>query len=142
MLGGIAMRPKESELRDILDKNKVIAIVGLSPKAERDSNMVARYLQAAGYEIIPVNPAVDEVLGCKSYPTLKDIPKSVDIVDVFRRPEHTPAVAAEAAQVGAKVLWLQEGVHNQEACDLAMKAGMQVVSDLCIKVEHMRLGQQ
>ncbi len=139
MFGGIAIRPKDDELRGILRESKVIAVVGLSPKHERDSNMVARYLRNAGYEIIPVNPAVDEVLGCKAYPTLADIPKQVDIVDVFRRPEHAIAIAEEAVQTGAKVLWLQEGVHNQQACDIAMKAGMSVISDLCIKVEHQRL---
>lgn len=140
MLGVIAMRPKDDELREILRQSKVIAVVGLSPKSERDSNMVARYLQNADYEIIPVNPAVNEVLGCKAYSSLSAIPKQIDIVDVFRKPEYALAVAEEAIKIGAKVLWLQEGVHNQQACDLAMKAGMKVVADLCIKVEHQRLG--
>jgi Predicted CoA-binding protein len=107
----------------------------LSDKPDRISYMVSEAMMAKGYTIIPVNPNANEILGQKSYATLKDIPVSVDIVNVFRRPEHTPPVAEEAAAIGAKTLWLQLGIANEEAADIASAAGMNVIMDRCIKVE-------
>ena len=123
----------------ILKERRTIAVVGLSPSPERDSNSVALYLREQGYRIIPVNPAVDEVLGEKSYPSLTAIPEPVDLVDVFRRSEEVLPIAEEAVAIKAKALWLQLGVVNQEAADLARKAGLDVVMDECTAREHSRL---
>ena len=117
---------------------KTIAVVGLSPNMARPSNDVSRYLLSHGYRIIPVNPGHDEILGFKSYPSLRDIPEPVDLVDVFRRPEYTPRVARAAVDIGAKALWLQLGIVNAEAVAIAEAAGLLAVQDLCIKIEHRR----
>ncbi len=127
-------------LRRILKTNKVIAVVGLSSKPYRDSHDVAEYLKRAGYRIIPVNPNETEVLGERAYPTLLDVPERIDLVDVFRRAENTPEVARQAARVGAKVLWLQLGIVNEEAGRIAGEAGLSVIMDACLKIEHERLG--
>ncbi len=111
----------------ILTETKTIAVVGLSPNVERDSNRVSRYLKEVGYRIIPVNPAVSEVLGEKSYPDLKSIPEPVDMVDIFRRSELVGPVVDEAIEVGAKFIWMQDGVINQEAADRATAAGIPVI---------------
>ncbi|MDA1216486.1 MAG: CoA-binding protein [Chloroflexi bacterium] len=121
-----------------LKESKTIAVVGLSPKSERDSYRVARYLQEAGYRIIPVNPAVDEVLGEKSYPDLKSVPMSIDMVDVFRRSEQVPPVVDEAIQVGVKFIWMQDGVIHEEAAEKARAAGIPVVMNNCAMREHRR----
>jgi predicted CoA-binding protein len=126
-------------MRQILETAKTIAVVGLSDKPDRDSYRVAEYLQAHGYRIIPVNPTVDEVLGEKSYASVTDIPDQVDIVDVFRKPDAVLPVAQEAIDVGAGTLWLQLGVVNPAAAEMAEAAGLQVVMDRCIKIEHGRL---
>ena len=118
---------------------KTIAVVGLSSSPFRPSHGVAEYMQSRGYRIIPVNPNETEVLGERSYAALEDIPDTVDIVNVFRRPEHTPAVVESAARIGAKGVWLQEGVLNAEAQRRAKEAGLLFVQDLCILVEHRRL---
>lgn len=129
----------DDKIREILLHAKRIAIVGLSNKPDRDSYKVARYLMEAGYEIIPVNPVVDEVLGVRSVPSLDHLPDSVDVIDVFRRSEETVPVAEKAAKTGAKVFWLQLGIANEEAERIAREAGMTVVMDRCIKIEHARL---
>ena len=117
---------------------QTIAVVGLSPRAERPSYGVARYLLAQGYRIIPVNPAHEEILGLKCYPSLKAIPEPVEVVDVFRRAEHALPVAEEAVAIGARALWLQLGIMNDEAVRLAEEAGLLAVQNRCIKIEHER----
>lgn len=124
-------------IRDILTRSKVIAVVGLSSKPHRPSFGVARYLQTAGYRIIPVNPNEREVLGEKSYARLEDVPIKVDIVDVFRRSELVPPVAESAIAIGARTLWLQEGVIHEEAAARARAAGLVVVMDRCLLKEHV-----
>ena len=112
-----------------LTKSKVIAVVGLSPNTERDSHRVAKYMQEQGYRIIPVNPMVDEVLGKRSYPDLKSVPESIDMVDIFRRSETVPPVVDEAIAIGAKYIWMQDGVVNEEAANKAEDAGISVIMD-------------
>lgn len=127
------------EFKRLLQEARTIAVVGYSDKPDRDSNRVGRYLTAAGYTVYPVNPGADEIDGLKAYATLADLPEQVDIVDVFRRPEHLPEIAEAAIAAGAKALWAQLGVVNQAAAQLAADAGLDVVMDRCIKVEHARL---
>jgi predicted CoA-binding protein len=133
--------PNDQELRSILGDAKVVAVVGLSSKADRDSNSVAAYLQGKGYRIIPVNPNESEVLGERAYATLSEIPADVDIdvVDVFRRAEDTPPIAADAVARGAKVLWLQDGIVNDDARRIAEDGGMSVVMGVCIRRTDQRL---
>jgi predicted CoA-binding protein len=121
---------------DILDQYRTIAVVGLSPKPERDSHKVARFLQGQGYRIIPVNPGQKEILGERSYPALTDIPGPVEIVDVFRRSEAVAAVAEEGIQIGAKVFWMQLGIRHEEASEKLRGAGIEVIMDQCIKVVY------
>lgn len=129
--------PPREQIGDILAGAGNIAVVGLSDKTDRTSYMVAGAMQARGYRIIPVNPAVNGmILGERCYASLSDIPEPVDIVNVFRRSEYCPEVAREAVETGAKVLWLQQGVISQEAADIAEAAGMTVIMDRCIKVEE------
>jgi len=124
-------------IRRIL-RNKTIAIVGLSGNELRASNFVGRYLQRNGYNIIPVNPREPEILGLKSYGSLRDIPESVDTVDVFRAPDAAPGIAKEAVEIGASAIWFQFGVISEEAIDIAAAGGLDVVVDKCLKVEHAR----
>jgi len=131
--------PSDEELRSILGSSRVIAVVGLSSKSWRPSHEVASYLQAKGYRIIPVNPNETEVLGERAYPSLLDVPEHVDVVDVFRRSEHTPDVAREAVRMGAKVLWLQEGVIDAEAYRIASEGGLGVVMGACMMRQRERL---
>jgi predicted CoA-binding protein len=131
--------PDERQLRALLGDSRTIAVVGLSSKPWRHSYRVASYLQAAGYRIIPVNPKEIEVLGEPAYPTLTDVPEPVDVVDVFRRAEATPEIARQAVQIGAKALWLQSGIVNEEAGRIAEEAGVSVIMGLCMMVEHHRL---
>ncbi len=133
------VNPSDREIRQILETAKTIAVVGLSDKPDRDSYKVAKYLQEHGYRIIPVNPTVDQVLGEKSYASVTGIPEHVDVVDVFRKPEAVTPVVQEAIDAGAGTVWMQLGVVNQEAADKAEEAGLQVVMDHCMKVEHGRL---
>ena len=126
-------------LRRILKQGKTIAVVGLSANWWRPSYFAAKYMQEHGYRIIPVNPQYQEVLGEKCYANLRDIPEPVDIVDCFRRSEDIGPIADEAIAIGAKVLWLQLGVINHEAAEKARKAGLDVVMDRCVKIEHARL---
>ena len=127
---------------DILRESKTIAVVGLSDDESRPSYEVAAYLQSQGYEIIPVNPRLTEALGSPCYPDLHAVPRPVDVVDVFRRSEHVVPIAQAAVEIGAKTLWLQDGVVNEEAADIARKAGLAVVMDDCMLRRHARLGQQ
>ena len=132
-------RPSDDDLRAILRDVKTIAVVGLSSRPDRHSHSVAEYLQQAGYRIIPVNPNETEVLGERAYPTLAEVPERVDLVDVFRRPEFTPEVAEQAVRVGARVLWLQLGIANEEARRIAEEGGLSVIMDSCLMLEHDRL---
>ena len=136
-----AMTPEDRELRALLGEARTIAVVGLSSKPGRPSLGVARYLQDHGYRIVPVNPRETEVLGERAYPSLRDIPGEVaiDVVDVFRRSEETPEVARDAVAIGAKVLWLQEGIVNEEAYRLADRAGLDVIMGVCIRHTRERL---
>ena len=126
-------------VRDILEKSKVIAVVGLSPKPERDSHEVAKYLQDQGYRIVPVNPRADTILGEKSYPDLASIPEKVDVVDIFRRSDDVPPVVDQAIAIGAKAVWMQLGIVNEDAAAKAREAGLGVVMDRCMLVEHRNL---
>src|SRR5262245_35128309 len=119
--------PTADEVRAILQTAKVIAVVGLSDKPDRDSHRVAAYLQQQGYRVIPVNPAVTEVLGEKAYAQLRAVPEKVDVVDVFRKPEAVPGIVEDAIAVGARVVWLQDGIVHNAAAERARAAGLQVV---------------
>jgi uncharacterized protein len=125
-------------LIDLLRESKTIAVVGLSSNPLRPSHEVASYLERAGYQIIPVNPNESEVLGQKCYARLEDIPVPVDIVDVFRRPEYVPAVADSAIAIRAKCLWLQQGITHDQAVAKAQAAGLVVIQDACLFVEHRK----
>ena len=135
---------KDENLKDILTGYKTVAIVGISPKEDRPSYIVASYLQSKGYRIIPVRPDGDTILGEKVYHSLMEIPKEieVDVVDIFRRSEDVPPIVDEAIQRGAEVVWMQEGVVHKEAGAKAEKAGLKVVLDRCMKKEHQRLINQ
>ncbi|PYS89667.1 MAG: CoA-binding protein [Acidobacteria bacterium] len=126
-------------IRQILDECKTIAVVGLSSNPMRPSNGVARYMQRAGYRVIPVNPNETVVLEEKAYPALADVPLQVDLVDVFRRSDHAGAAVDEAIRVGARAVWLQEGVIDKAAAQRALDAGLLVVMDRCWLKEHARL---
>jgi|CXWK01.1.fsa_nt_gi predicted CoA-binding protein len=126
-------------LRRILMQNCTIAVVGLSANWYRPSFFAAKYMLDHGYTVIPVNPAYAEVLGQKCYPSLREVPQQVDIVDCFRRAEEIPAIVDEAVAIGAKVLWMQLGVANPEAVRRAEGAGLEVVMDRCVKIEYARL---
>ncbi len=126
-------------IRDLLRNSHTIAVVGLSSKKFRPSYGVAEYMQKEGYRIIPVNPNETEVLGEKSYARIEDIPEHIDIVDIFRRPEFVGPLVDSAIQVGARAVWMQEGVVHEEAAQKARAAGLAVVMDRCILKEHMRL---
>jgi predicted CoA-binding protein len=128
-----------AELRRILKTNHTIAVVGLSADWYRPSYFAAKYMQEHGFKIIPVNPKYDEILGEKCYPNLKAIPEPVDIVDVFRKPDDCVPIAQDAVAIGAKVLWLQLGVVNEEAARVAESGGLEVVMDRCVKIEYARL---
>jgi predicted CoA-binding protein len=131
----------QEELRELLEKARVIAVVGLSANPDRPSNQVAWYLHHQGYELYGVNPLCgrDEVFGVPVVPSLDQVPKAIDVVDVFRRAVHTPAVARDAVAVGAGALWLQLGISNPEARAIAEQGGLAYVEDKCMKVEHARL---
>ncbi len=127
-------------LEEILRQTRSIAVVGLSSDPSRPSFGIAQALQKIGYQIIPVNPKEKEVLGQTAYPSLLDIPGPVDLVNVFRRPNQTPEVARQAVQIRAQALWLQLGIENEEAAQIASAAGLDVVMDRCIMVEIRKLG--
>lgn len=131
----------DSKIEKILRGSRVVAVVGLSPKAERPSNRVASFLKERGYSIIPVNPGIDDVLGEKAYGSLSKIPQeiSIDVVDIFRRSEDVMPIVEEAIERGARVIWMQEGIRNEEAAKMAEDAGLEVVMDRCMLKEYRRL---
>ncbi|HTG47393.1 MAG TPA: CoA-binding protein [Actinomycetota bacterium] len=133
--------PSDRELRALLGEARTIAVVGLSSKPGRPSFEVAAYLQEHGYRIVPVNPNETEVLGERAFGSLPEVPPeiAVDVVDVFRRAEHTPEVARQAVARGARVLWLQEGIVNEEAAAIAAAGGLEVIMGVCIKHVRERL---
>ena len=126
----------EPETIDQIFKMKTVAVVGMSPKPERPSHYVGMYLKEQGYDIIPVNPGQKEIAGMTSYPSLLDIPVKVDVVDVFRRPEHAVPISEAAVEIGSKALWLQDGVINDEAARLAEDASLLVVMNDCMLRRH------
>jgi len=129
----------DSQLRRILETTRTIAVVGASSRPDRPGYTVPAYLQKAGYRIIPVNPNLTEMLGEKAYPDLQAIPEAVDVVEIFRPGDEVLPVVQEAIQIGAKVVWMQETVVNEQAADLAKNAGLEVVMDLCMRATHRRL---
>jgi predicted CoA-binding protein len=130
------MSDTESAIEPILEQSRTIAVVGLSSRDWRPSHQIAKYLQEAGYRIIPVNPNETEVLGEKAYTSLEDVPVTIDTVNIFRRSEYVPPVVESAIRVGAKAVWMQEGVIDQQAAQRARDAGLRVVMDRCIFKEH------
>ena len=126
-------------LRRILARSRTLAVVGLSAQWHRPSYFAAKYMQDHGYRIVPVNPRYDEVLGQKCYPDLRSIPHPVDLVDCFRKSSDIPPLADDAIAIGAKVLWMQLGVENAEARARAEAAGLEVIENRCVKIEHARL---
>jgi predicted CoA-binding protein len=130
-----------ANIPDVLRTAKVIAVVGLSPNPNRPSNGVSDYLRRVGYRVIPVNPTTAEVFGERSYASLEDVPDKIDIVDIFRRPEFVPEIVESAIRVGAKCVWMQEGVVHEEAAERARAAGLQVVMDRCTLKEHRKLSR-
>ena len=126
-------------LREILLSAKTIASVGLSSSQAKESYWIVSYLKEQGYKVIPVNPTATEILGEKAYPDLQSVPEQIDIVQVFRKPEDVPPVVDDAIQVGAKVVWMQEGIWHDEAAKKAREAGLQVVMDACMRATHRRL---
>ena len=132
-------KPSMQEMSKILKTSHTIAVVGLSSKPNRPGYTIPAYLQEQGYRIIPVNPALTEVLGEKAYASLQDIPESVDIVQVFRRSEDVPPVVEEAIAIDAKVVWMQAGIVNEQAAARAREAGLRVVMDTCMGATHRAL---
>lgn len=129
----------DQEMKEILSSIKTIASVGVSSNPEKESYGVAAYLKEQGYQLIPVNPTAPEIMGEKSYPDLESIPIKIDVVQVFRKPEDVPPVVEDAIKAGAKVIWMQEGIVNEEAAKRARDAGLQVVMDACMRATHRRL---
>jgi uncharacterized protein len=128
-----------ANIPEILKSSRTIAVVGLSSNPMRPSNGVAAYLQRVGYRVIPINPNESEVLGEKCYARLEDVPEKIDLVDIFRRPECVPEIVESAIRVGAKTVWMQEGIVNHQAAERARAAGLEVVMDRCTLKEHRKL---
>jgi predicted CoA-binding protein len=128
----------EDSISQVLKNSRTIAVVGLSSRRHRPSFGVSEYMQSAGYRIIPVNPSETEVLGEKSYARLEDVPEKVDIVDIFRRSEFVPEIVDSAIRIGARAIWMQEGVMHAEAAERARRAGLFVVMNCCILKEHIK----
>lgn len=126
----------QNQIIHILKTARTIAVVGLSSNPEKDSYPIAEYLQQQGYRIIPVNPTAKEILGEKVYPDLPSIPEPVDVVQIFRPPEAVPPIVQQAIQIKAKVIWMQTGITNEEAAQAARAAGLEVVEDRCMRVDH------
>lgn len=137
-----AREATDADVEKILKESKTIAVVGLSPDPEKASHQVASYLQAQGYRIIPVNPMTEEVLGERSYPDLASVPERIDVVDIFRRPEHVPSIVEAAIAAGVPAIWMQEGIVHEAAAERARAAGRRVVMNRCMKAEHFRLKQE
>ncbi len=134
---------QSTEISQLLKAANTIAIVGLSPKEDRPSNMVGRYLIAAGFTVYPINPGQKEILGNKCYPALRDLPFAIDIVDIFRKSEDVLPIVVEALALQnlPKAIWMQKGIKNEEAAELARNQGIMVVMDRCIKVDHENLNR-
>ncbi len=132
--------PPNEELRKIYANSNTIAVVGASTDPDKPSHTIPRFLQSEGYRIVPVSPKADEILGEKAYDSLDDVPDTIDIVDVFRPAEETPAIAKEAVAIGAKTLWLQQDIISEEAAAIAKEGGLQVVMGICIGATYQRLG--
>lgn len=130
--------PSQEQIRQILFNTRVIAVVGLSDKPDRTSYRVSQIMQSKGYRIIPVNPNATEILGEKCYASLEEVPEAIDLVNVFRKSELVVPIAEAAVLVQAKVLWLQLGVYNETAAQIALQSGLKVVMDRCIKIEHAK----
>jgi len=132
---------REENIKKILSNSRTVAVVGISPKEDRPSFMVASYLKSKGYQIIPVRPDGEKILGEKVYRSLDEIPKEikVDVVDIFRKSEDVPPIIEEAIRRGAKAVWMQEGINHKEAGEKAERAGLRVVMDRCMKKEHQKL---
>ena len=130
------------EIERQLTQAKTIAVVGMSPKPDRPSHYVAKYLMDNGYKIIPVNPAEDEILGMKSYPDLKSVPERVDMADIFRRSSQVPPIVDEALEIGVRFIWMQDGVRHEESAAKARSLGASVVMDNCTMREHRRLAAE
>lgn len=130
----------EVDVARILRETKTIAVVGLSPKTVRPSHQVAAYLQGAGYTIIPVNPGHDQILGLRCYPNLESVPGRVDLVAIFRNPQEVPAIVDSAIAIGAKVVWMQLGIVHAAAAAKAKAAGLSVVMDRCLQIDHQHYG--
>jgi uncharacterized protein len=126
-------------MKDIRLSTKTISSVGLSSNTEKESYWIASYLKDQGYHVIPVNPTATEIFGEKAYPNLESVPEKIDVVQIFRKPEDVPPVVEDAIRVGAKVVWMQEGIVNEEAAQKAREAGLQVVMDACMRATHRRL---
>ena len=129
----------DQTMKSILSSAKTVASVGLSSNPEKESYWIVSYLKEQGYHIIPVNPTAAEILGEKAYPNLESVPEKIDVVQVFRKSEDVPPVVEDAIKVGAKVVWMQEGIVNEEAAQKAREAGLQVVMDACMRATHRRL---
>lgn len=129
----------DNEIKNIIENSKTVVVVGLSDKPYRPSHGVALYLQKHGYKIVPVNPHVDEVLGEKSYASLKEVPVAIDVVDIFRKSEAVGPIVDDAIKVGAKAIWMQEGVINEEAANKAREAGLNLVMNKCMMKEHRKV---
>jgi predicted CoA-binding protein len=132
----VASLPQADPIRDLLERAKTIAVVGLSDNPLRPSHGVSAYMQSQGYKIIPVNPNIEEALGEKSYPSLAEVPGPIDIVNIFRRPEFVEAIVDQAIQLKVPAVWMQEDVINEKAAEKARRAGVFVAMDLCILKEH------
>jgi uncharacterized protein len=130
----------DNALRDVLTQTKVIAVVGYSEKPSRTSYQIAQFLRQVGYIVIPVNPMVREIDGQPSYASLREVPESVDLVNVFRRSEYLGEIVEDAIAIGAKTIWTQLGIYDEPSAQKALEAGLNVVIDACIKVEYNRLG--
>ncbi len=128
-----------AEIPQLLEEASVIAVVGLSPKNERPSNMVARYLIKSGYSVIPVNPGHDQILGLRCYPSLIDIPGRIDIVNIFRKAKDVGPIVQQTIKKGCSCIWMQQGIVNHEAAATAKRHGIKVIMDRCIKVDHANL---
>jgi predicted CoA-binding protein len=133
------VQPVDEVIRSVLEGTRTWAVVGCSPDPSRDSNRIARMLQSRGYRVIPVNPACDELLGERCYPSIGEIPEQVDVVDIFRRADQAGAHVDEAIEIGASAVWMQLGVIDHEAAERARAAGLKVVMDRCPAIEMPRL---
>lgn len=131
--------PSDAVIGQILQQAKTIAVVGCSPKPDRASHQITAYLMAQGYQVFPIHPQAGTILGQKTYASLADVPVAIDIVNVFRKPEFTPSIAQDAADIGAKTLWLQLGIHNDNAAAIAESHGLTCVTDNCILIKHQAL---